>query len=53
MPPSLQMAYLVVLRKKRLAKEKEIAVLLEQVEEIKQEIQQVTRGYRTLCLNIV
>lgn len=36
------MARLVTLRKNRLAKEKEIAVLLQHVEEIKQEIQQVT-----------
>ena len=38
----VQVARLVTLRKKRLAKEKEIAVLLQHVEEIKQEIQQVT-----------
>lgn len=38
------MAHLVVLRKKKVAKEKELAVLLQQVEEIKQEIQVVTGG---------
>ena len=46
------MDYLVVLRKNGLAKGKEIAVLLEQAEEIKQEIHQVTRGYSMLGLNI-
>ena len=46
------MDYLVVLRKNGLAKGKEIAVLLEQVEEIKQEMHQVTRGYSMLCLNV-